>query len=279
MRIKLLVRKLRGIENKVDTVIDSNKQQPSYRIQIGLPIIILIIGVIANLITGYIITKKSENQLAEFINNQTTKEIDTINSISQKANYDIKNQIESSTKESIKKIQDSVYPNDFKVALICYDDVTIHTEFKDPSCNMRDIQKKQRGESVKVDLNVSKIKVTKDKFRIAFEILNNCNFISLDTLISFYFEMNVTDFEDAINMYKKEGYVTFSSITPFTTLGDNVNNFNPLNLHGFSLVAHPFEAGNKIIFNFDIILQKDQTFLGVKVRNNFFLFKLEKDTI
>ena len=70
-----------------------------------------------------------------------------------------------------------------------------------------------------------------------------------------------------------------STITPFTTLGDNVNIVNPLNLHGFSLVAHPFEAGNKIVFNFNIILRKDQTFLGVKVRNNFFLFKLEKDTI
>lgn len=279
MRIKLLVRKLRGIENKINTVIDFNKQQPSYKTQIILPLIILIIGVIANLITGYIITKKSENQLTEFINNQTTKEIDTINAISQKANYNIKNQIESSTKESIKKIQDSVYPNDFKVALICYDDVTIHTEFKNPSCNMRDLQKKTRDEPIQVDLNVSKIKVTKDNFRLAFEILNNSDFISLDTLISFYFEKNVTDFEDAMNMYKKEGYVTFSSITPFTTLGDNRNNVNPLNLHGFSLVAHPFEAGNKIVFNFNIILRKDQTFLGVKVRNNFFLFKLEKDTI
>ena len=274
MRIRLLVRKLRGIENKIDTVIESNKKQSSYKLQILLPIIILMVGVVANIITGHIITKNSENQLTEFINNQSAKEIDKINSITQQANKNIKNQIESSTKESTKKIQDSVYPNDFKVAMVCYDDVTTHTEFKDPSCNMRDLQKEMRDESIQVDLNVTKVKVKKDKFRLAFKILNNSDFVSLDTRISFYFEMKVTDFEEAINRYKKEGYVTFSSTTPFTTIGRN--ELNPLNLHGFSLVTHPLEAGNIITFNFNIVLQTNQTTVGVKVRNNFFLFKLEK---
>jgi len=275
MRIKQLVKKIIGIENKIDTVIESNRKQSSWKFQILLPIIILLISIATNIIVGYIITTKSEEQLREFINDQTKKEIENINKVIVNANEKIKHQIESSTNASIERIQNSVYPNDFKVEVEIDDGVGCRSGYKNPTCNFRRLQKRRIVESIQVNLTATILKVKRKNFILTVRVFNNSDFVSLDTLISFYVETDAPDLSFFVDHYKKLGYTTFTDITPFETAQDANE---PIKLKGFAIVATPIEGGNHLNFPFKFTLKGEKSYLGVKVRNNFFLFRLEGDT-
>lgn len=276
MRTKQLVKKITGINNKLNTVIESNKKRSSWIYKILLPILILVVGIATNYIVADRITGQSEKQLKEFIDNQTKRQIKDINEVIENANKKIQNQIESSTSESIQRIQKSVYPNDFKVEVEIDDGVGCRSGYKNPTCNFRRLQKKINGESIRVDLTATILKVRRKNFILNVRVFNNSDFVSLDTLISIYVETDAPDLSFFVDHYKKLGYTTFTDITPFETAQDANE---PINLKGFAVVAHPIEGGNYFNLSFNnITLKGKKSYLGVKVRNNFFLFRLEKDT-
>ena len=276
MRTKQLVKKIIGIDNKLNTIIESNKKQSSWIFLILLPIAMLLIGIATNYFVANRITAESENQLREFIHNQTKKEIENINKVIENANTKIKNQIKNSTNESIEKIQNSVYPNDFKVEVEIDDGVGCRSGYKNPTCNFRRLQKRKIGESIQVDLTATILKVRRKNFIFNVRIFNNTDFVSLNTLISFYVETDAPDLSFFVDHYKKQGYTTFTDITPFETARDANE---PIKLKGFAIVATPIEGGNYINFPFNFTLKGEKAYMGVKVRNNFFMFRLERENI